>query len=291
MTLVQDYAPSETLTLSGLGPGFETATLPTIEWSSISGIRAGFRILENATGGGEALLTQNPQFQSLVVEVQIITPFLSASLAPGAWTLRVSRGRAVGTYVPPHVQTTEVLPDYFASLQDISIDEVQDAVIRLRNLRRWDKMDVEFLDVFLQSMGMFLNTEEFDEETRRRLVKELPTFLEIAGTENFLGYLGFSVGALFTATELYTKDYVDFIREVDIPAPEVNDFYPTNHVDLDFDATIFGVIADKTILDTFYQLASLPLVIQRINQQFISVTLTVIGTAGGYSVEIYTAEP
>ena len=290
MALVQDYSPPEDLALSAIGPGIVDATLTT-EWSSISGIRKGFRIIEDVTGGGEAFVITDPQFQALTVEVQVIKAFTSTTILSANWILRVPRQREVGTYVPPHVQNTEVLPDYFAILQDVSIDEVQDAIIRLRNLRRWDKMDVEFLDVFLQSMGMFLNTEEFDEETRRRLVKELPTFLEISGTENFLSYLGFSVGALFTATELYTKDYKDFVRLPDVPAIEVNDYYPTNHVDLDFDATIFGAIADQVILDTFYQLASLPLVIQRINQQFISVTLFVVGTAGGFSVEVYTAEP
>ena len=65
-------------------------------------------------------------------------------------------------------------------------------------------MDADYLDAYLQTLGMFFKSEVFDEETRRRFIKELPAFLELSGTRFTFNYLSFVVGALFTATELWT---------------------------------------------------------------------------------------
>ena len=43
MTLVQNYALLDTITFSSTSVGIATVTLSTLNWSEISGLRAGYR--------------------------------------------------------------------------------------------------------------------------------------------------------------------------------------------------------------------------------------------------------
>jgi hypothetical protein len=265
--LVQDYAIVDTITFSDQLLGPATVTLSNSEWSGISGIRSGFRFLLDG-GDGEAVVLKDPQFQSDTLEVNIIKPLASSVYAPGSWNLRVPRTKEVKDYLPRTARTTLILPEYLDSLQDVSIDELNDATIRLRNLRRWDVMDSDYLDSFLQTLGLVFQTEEFDEETRRRFVKEVPSFIEVSGTKFYLNYFSFVIGILFEIDELWSNNYKDFIKREDIAGSEEG-WYPTNHVELTFDATIFGIIEVTVLIDLFYLLSSLPLVIEKINQLLI----------------------
>ena len=268
MALVQNYAPSEDLTVSQLIVGPATATLPVTEWSSLSGVRRGYRIFTDpdTANEGEALLLSDPQFQSLTVDILIIKPIQNLTTTSGNWSLRVPATREVKEYLPRHIRNTLLIPEYYDSIQDVTIDEINDAVQRFRNFRRWDVMDQEYLDLFLQTMGMFFKSEQFDIETRRRFIKELPTFIELAGTKFFINYLSFVVGAFFEIRELWSTDYENFIIQGDIPVGLEDQYYPTNHVELEVDANSFGIVNVDLVIDIFYVLASVPLVLQRINQ-------------------------
>lgn len=289
MTLVQNYALLDTITFSSTSVGIATVTLSTLNWSEISGLRAGYRFLVDSNGG-EAFVLDDPQFESKVLNVTIIKPLLTTIYTSGTWVLRVPRTKEVKDYLPRNARTSLILPEYLDSLQDVCIDELQDSIIRLRNIRRWNVMDPEFLDIFLQSLGMKFQTEEFDLETRRRFVKELPTFLELNGTRFFTNYLSFVVGALFTSVELWSKDYLTFIPYADIPILDLPLYYPTNHVSLSFDIDAFGVIEPALIISIFYTLASVPLVLHSINQELVSDNLLIIGSSIGHYHAMYTAD-
>ena len=265
MTLVQDYSLNDGITFGSTLVGPTTIVLDTLEWSTISGLRTGYRfLLDNEEG--EAIVLEDPQFQSSTLSVNIIKPLASTIYSAGNWVLRVPRTKEVKDYLPRNAKNTLILPEYLDSLQDISIDEIHDAIIRLRNLRRWNVMDPEYLDVFLQSLGAVFKSEQFDIETRRRFVKELPAFLELKGTRFYINYISFVIGALFTIDELWSDNYSQFILREDIPGGNEVGWYPTNHVELSFDATIFGIIDTDIIIDLFYIFSSAPLVLQRINQ-------------------------
>lgn len=285
--LVQDYAPNDTITFDSIAIGDTVATLTATEWSSLSGIREGFRILTD-DGDGEAVLLRDPQFQSLSVPVRIISPPSGLSFTGGNWSLRVPETKKVVDYVPRHIKNTLIIPEYLESFQEVSIDELNDAIIRLRNLRRWDVMDQEYLAPFLQTLGMFFQYEAFDTETVRRFIKELPFFLELSGTRFFSNYLSFVVGAVFTVTELWSSDYKTFIEESEIPAGQEDLYYPTNHVKLSVDSEQFGTFDPQTIIDLFYTLASVPLVLDSISQTFEAEPLVVSGTTSGVYEIYYT---
>ena len=288
MTLRTNFALSDTITFDFITSGPAVVTLSTLDWSSISGIRKGFRIITDG-GLGEAILDEDPQFQSKSVNVIIIKDLSGFSYAPNNWDLFVPASKKIGDYVPRSVKPTLLLPEYWESVQDIFIDELQDCANRIRNIRRWEAMDQEYLDVFLQTLGMFFKSETFDTETKRRFIKELPAFLEMSGTKYTFNYLSFVVGALFEVKQLWSKDYKAFILVEDIPPAEIKDYYPTNHVQLTFDSEVFGVIDPSTVLDIFYVLASLPLVLQSINQGLIAEELIVNATLAGMYEAYYTA--
>lgn len=267
MTLVQNYATISDIVFGDTSIGPTTVTLTTGVWSDISGIRKGYRFLVDLEDSGEAIILDDPAFESNVLNVNIIKPLLSTTYVTGEWALRVPRTKEVKDYLPRREKTTLILPDYLDSLQNVSIDELHDAIIRLRNIRVWNVMDPEFLEVFLQTLGLVFQTEEFSVETRRRFVKELPSFLELSGTKFYLNYLNLVTDALFTIGHLWTNDYIEFVEREDIPGGNEEGWYPTNHVDLTVDATLFGIFSPKLVIDLFYILSSVPLVLQRITQK------------------------
>ena len=263
--LVQDYSTTSDITFGATVVGPTTVTLSTGVWSDISGIRAGYRFLVDDEEG-EAFILNDPAYESTELEVLIIKPLLSTAYTAGNWTLRVPRTKEVKDYLPRREKTTLILPDYMDSLQNVSIDELHDAAIRLRNLRRWDVMDKEFLEPFLQSLGLVFQTDEFDTETVRRFIKEVPSFLELSGTKFYINYLSLVLDTIFELDHLWSNDYIQFIPRADIPGGNEEGWYPTNHVRLTIDAGLFGIIDAQTVIDLFYILSSVPLVLQTLEQ-------------------------
>lgn len=289
MALIQDYAVQEEITFSQTTVGLGTVTLTSGTWDNVSGLRAGYRFLLDS-GEGEAILTEDPVFQSGSLEVNILLPLLSLTYPSGDWSLRVPRTKEVKDYLTREIKTTKLLPEYYDSLQNVAIDELHDGITRLRNIRRWNVMDQEYLDVFLQTLGITFQTDEFDIETRRRFVKEFPAFTEISGTRFFLDYLSFTIGAQFTMDHLWSNNYKDFVKREDIPGGDETGWYPTNHIQLNLDTQAFGVISTKLIVDMFYLLASVPLVLDRINQDLLSESVEIsVATLGNYET-YFTAE-
>lgn len=266
MTLVQNYATTSDITFGTSAVGPTTVTLTTGAWSDISGVRAGYRFLVDPDDTGEAFILDDPQFKSNELNVIIIKPLLSTTYISGDWALRVPRTKEVKDYLPKREKTTLILPDYMDSLQNVSIDELHDAIVRLKNIRRWNVMDPEYLEVFLQSLGLVFQTDEFDTETTRRFVKELPTFLELSGTKFYINYLNLVLDSLFQLDHLWSNDYIEFVKRDEIPGGDEEGWYPTNHVRLTVDAGLFGIIDTQTVIDLFYILSSVPLVLQTLEQ-------------------------
>lgn len=276
-TVVNSFTGVFTLDLSSAPLLSDLITLEFVsqesEWSSISGIRNKFRIMTN--DGGLIELSSDPQFRVSSTPVEVLISPLNLYYNSNDWKLRVPATNKVSDYLPRHIKSSLILPEYLDSLQNISIDELHDSIIRLRNLRRWNVMDSDYLDLYLQTMGMYFKSEIFDIETKRRFIKELPAFLELSGTKYTFNYLSFVVGALFEAKHLWSKDYIDFILEEDIPVIDQDLYYPTNHVQLNFDINAFGTLDPRLIIEIFYVLASVPLVLERINQELESNSVNV----------------
>jgi hypothetical protein len=287
MSLKTDYATPVALYFSQASPGEAIATLDTGDWSSISGLRAGYRIFISDTHFVDII--EDPRLQSADIKVNILDTLPGVSILSGDWQVYVPSTRSVVEYLPRHVKNTLILPEYFDTFQQQFLDELHDSAMRLRNLRRWDVMDQEYLDVFLQTMGMFFKSEAFDVETKRRFVKELPKFLEISGTQFFSNYLSFVAGADFTPYPLWSNDYSNFIKREEIPGGDETGWYPTNHVQLDFSALAYGTLDPNLVIKIFYVLASAPLVVERIEQTFDSETISIIYGMAPYAEYHITA--
>src|SRR5206468_53136 len=92
-----------------------------------------------------------------------------------------------------------------------------DAIVRLGNLRRWDKVDSEFLNDAIKEIGGFFDTVMFDDEAKRRILLELPNFYTYNITEKYILFLSFLMNTYFRVTNLWTNDYRNFI-----PLPIIN---------------------------------------------------------------------
>jgi hypothetical protein len=199
---------------------------------------------------------------------------------PEQWSLYIPLGtdfnRSVTT--PNYFRTSQLLTAYFKDIQKYLVSESQYLTHRAGDLRKWNKIPEDFLDQLLATLGCYLRLDRLDSEGRRRLSFEWIRFLQYAGTEYFVDFLGYIYDTYFGVKACWTNDYRNFPfpDDVDPDNPDsgqlVSDtpgYYPTNHVALTYDLDKWGALAPgldyetwSLVVGTFYKLASVPLVLQ-----------------------------
>ena len=186
-----------------------------IAWSDFDNsnyIRKGTRI--TTSDGGLAVVIVDPQYQSNILSVLMINPFFQSSYSDPDVSLLLPVEADPVKYIPnPFRYQTRVLPDYFAIVRETVLNDITDAIVRLGNLRRWDKCDSEFLNLAIQEIGGFFDTVMFDDEAKRRILLELPNFYTYNITEKYILFLSFLMNTYFRITPLWTNDYKNFIAE------------------------------------------------------------------------------
>jgi hypothetical protein len=261
--IAQDYAPEDYLTLSQDEDGDWFATLDETYWSDLgqTSVYAGFRIV---CGNGLAYINEDPQYHVTTVGVDIIAPFVSWRMYPTQWHLYIPLGTDFNTSVdtPNYFRRSDLLSAYMSDVRKYVVSESNYLTHRAGDLRKWDRMPADFLDQLLATLGCYLRLDQLDSEGRRRLAFEWIRFLLYAGDKLFVDFLGYVYDTHFDIEALWTNDYRDFISF----SPDLdNSYYPTNHVSLIYDLNSWNIDDQdqlSLIIDTFYKLASVPIVLE-----------------------------
>jgi hypothetical protein len=274
----QNYAPEDTLTLwcESDDPDRQDtrndewyATLKRFKWSDLGqgGVFQGFVLTSNL--GGVAVLNEDPQYHVDTVGIDIITPFPTWVLPPDEWQLRIPLSTDFNTkvYTPNYFRESDLLSTFMKDARKFFVSESKYLTQRAGDLRRWDRMPPDFLGPWIQTIGCYLNISLLDNESRRRLAYEWKEFLEYAGTEYFIDFLAYVYDTHLYVDATWTTDYRDFETRTDlVNLGKFNDsYYPTNHVLITYDLDKFDVYDEEVynlLLDTFYKLASVPLVLE-----------------------------
>jgi hypothetical protein len=292
--IAQNYAPEDNLTLSIDEDGNWFATLDEYFWSDLgqTSVYPGFQIV---CGDGLAIITEDPQYHVRTVGVDVVSPFALWKMLSGEWFLYIPLGtdfnRSVDT--PNYFRTSDLLTAYLNDMRKFVVSESQYLTHRAGDLRKWNKIPADFLGPLLATLGSFLRLDRLDSEGRRRLAFEWIRFLLYAGTEYFVDFLGYIYDTHFGVEALWTNDYRSFLAPGD-PCKDVNGnlgilkfvndqlvcslnnggtvggYYPTNHVALTYkveDWDMDDYDQRSLVIDSFYKLASVPLVLQVLSKK------------------------
>lgn len=240
------------------GPAQLTLDIAWSDFDNENTVRRGCRI--QCGGTGFAVAVSDPQYQSPVLDVIIATLFPTATYSGSDIVLLLPVEVDPVRFVPnPFRYQTHLLPDYFGGVREAVVNDVCDAIVRLGNLRQWDKIDAEYLDLAKQQLGGYFDTVMFDDEARRRVLLELPNFYTYNATERYIQFLSYLLGILFTMKPLWTRDYKNFIPDDGTLTAE---YYPTNHLMLAYDAALYPPPDMARLTSLFYDLSPTPFVLQ-----------------------------
>jgi hypothetical protein len=313
--IAQNYAPEDNLTLSVDDNGDWFATLDTYFWSDLgqTSVYPGFRIV---SGDGLAIITEDPQYHVRTVGVDIVSPFALWKMLPDQWNLYIPLGTDFNRSVcsPNYFRSSDLLTAYFNDIQKYVTSESQYLTHRAADLRKWNKIPADFIPQLLLTLGCYLRLDKLDDEGRRRLAYEWIRFLLYAGTRYFIDFLGYIYDTHFDVTALWTNDYRSFLAPGD-PCNldgrqgvlkfvddddnskdlvcSLNDggvgtgYYPTNHVAIDYSLDDWNIDSDyeqkSLLIDTFYKLASVPLVLEALSgkrRDYVDLYMVMVDHAG-----------
>jgi hypothetical protein len=201
------------------------------------------------------------------VVVQVIEPFTKAHLKASEWLIEVPEGTDYNDqqYTPNYFRSSDLLSAVMKDFKKFVVEPVQYRTDRTQDLRRWDKIEPAFLGPLAKTMGANVRLDRMDTEARRRAVHEWIPFTQYAGTRHFIDFEGYVIDTVFTIEHLWTNDYRNFIPKD--PSIQYPAYYPTNHVALRYDANTYDLSNSddiRYIYELFYQLASVPLVLDYI---------------------------
>jgi hypothetical protein len=76
------------------------------------------------------------------------------------------------------------------------IEPIQYQTERMRDFRRWDRIESGFLGPLARTMGINIRLDRMDKEARRRAIHEWINFYQYAGTKSFIDFEGYSIPLL-----------------------------------------------------------------------------------------------
>lgn len=95
--------------------------------------------------------------------------------------------------------------------------------------------------------------------------RNLGQFWYSKGTEDFIDFIGYCLNADIRMQAMWTENYVTFSETPGgSPVWEGGTWYPTTHVNLQFDGGLTTVISVKELIEIFYDLANYNLVVNAV---------------------------
>jgi hypothetical protein len=255
---MSDYIFENIDSMTILGNKF---SLNTVKWSSIGGVRKGYKIVSKIDQG-VAVIDKDPLPQDNFVIGTIINTFSNTTYSSSEFGLKVP------DYVFPikytkHFEDSKLLSYYLTVIKEKYLNEVNDSIERFSKIRDAGKIDYTLLINTLRTLGfdvdMTLGNNEFKEDVYRRLLQEAVNYYKISGTKYTLDFLGYVQSSFLDFEVLYTQDYNFFTSS----PPEGNtNFYLTSRINIIYDIIKYSSREDIIKLkDIFYKIAPVNIMI------------------------------
>ena len=127
-------------------------------------------------------------------------------------------------YLPKHVVENKFFADLVDDSQSIVWDRVQELIANVGHARLPNEIEKGFLTQLKNQIGLFIDTEQYDEFQIRRMIKSVIYFFERSGTNTFVDFLSYYRGKKYEIENLYSRENVSNVTLYSIPpnTPESN---------------------------------------------------------------------
>ena len=175
----------------------------------------------------------------------------------------------------PRLRNSTTWNDLFQGISEVFADQIYSKIYALSKIRDSDFQSKEINIRSAKFLGLDYNSDLFTETEYQTLVKFLNIFnRQYKGTKSFVAFLGWIKQAKFQIYQLWAKgqgkDYGEFSRltpyikkNSKIDGTGTKEYYPTSHVELDYDAEKFD-ISIQDIYSLFYAIAPAHLVLANV---------------------------
>ena len=146
----------------------------------VDNLRAGF-IIKEEKGYGE-LIVVDDTFESPSVRCIAVQKFTGSSYTPSEYYLEVPEYTKITKYLAEFDNKYTFLPEILLVFQRMLLDELNDSIQRLRDMRCIQKVDSVNVNNLLRLLGFTANVKTLNVKQRRELLEELNEFYRIVGT-------------------------------------------------------------------------------------------------------------
>lgn len=139
--------------------------------------------IKETDGYGELLIIDN-NFETRSIKCKAIQNFKQITYTADEYYLEVPKATSIVKYLAEYDKKFTFLPEILEIFQRLLLDEMQDSIDRLRNIRSISKVDSIHINKLLSLLGFNLNIKELTIKQRRELLEELTEFYRRVGTRD-----------------------------------------------------------------------------------------------------------
>lgn len=154
---------------------------------AVNNLRPGF-IVKEEDGYGELLIVSDT-FETTWVKCLRIQAFRNSAYLPDQYYLEVPQARSITHYLANYDKQFKFLPEILEIFQRLLLDELNDSIERLRNIRNISKVDSENINKLISLLGCNLNIKTLTLKQRHALLDELTEFYRRVGTRDSYNFL------------------------------------------------------------------------------------------------------
>ena len=148
----------------------------------IDNIRPGFIIKEKDRTG--ELLIVDSNFETTQIKCLAIQRFGSSTYTKSEYYVEVPQYTSITKYLAEFDQKFTFIPEILEIFQRLLLDEINDSIQRIRDIRNIHKVDSENINKLISLLGFNLNIKTLTKKQRMELLEELNEFYRRAGTRN-----------------------------------------------------------------------------------------------------------
>lgn len=191
----------------------------------VDNIRFGF-ILKEEIGFGEATIVDN-NFETTIVKVLITQPFKKTLYNIGELYFEVPHYTNITKYLSNYDNSFIFLPEILNVYQRVLLDEIQDTIKRIRDIRSLTKVDSYHINKLIQLLGFNLDIKTLTLKQRHELLEELNNYYNIVGTEDSYNFFNViqndlkivNIQQLFTPINNFVKEKTIYNYDYTIVTP------------------------------------------------------------------------
>lgn len=139
--------------------------------------------IKEVDGYGELIIIDN-NFETRSLKCKAVQTFKQITYTADEYYLEVPKATSIVKYLAEYDKKFTFLPEILEIFQRMLLDEIQDSIDRLRDIRSISKVDSVNINKLLSLLGFNLNIKELTIKQRRELLEELTEFYRRVGTRD-----------------------------------------------------------------------------------------------------------